>query len=176
MNKIATLCIIFLLTVGENSIAQPWLKSIAPKPNLSFYDIQKAFNNYWKDKEPAEQEEENESDGGYQQFKRWENFMEPRVYPSGNFDPSILFREYTKFKKNSSTSKAAFATPLIASWTQIGPVSVPDHGGGAGRINVVEFDPLNSAIMWVGICKRRFMEIHKWRLYLVFEYRPAPKY
>ena len=42
--------------------------------NANFYDIQKDFYNYWKDKKPGKGQ-------GYNVFKRWEARMLPRVYP-----------------------------------------------------------------------------------------------
>ena len=43
----------------------------------TFYDIKKEFEEYWKDKTPT-------PGSGYNIFKRWAHYMEPRVYPSGN--------------------------------------------------------------------------------------------
>ena len=72
--------------------AQPWLKqsilssasgNTEPAKESNFYDLQKKFNEYWKDKTPSKDEGENRKEGGYQQFKRWEAFMKPRVYPTG---------------------------------------------------------------------------------------------
>lgn len=47
-------------------------------PPLNFYDIKDAFNKKWKGKTPK-------SGMSYKQFKRWEYFMEPRLYPTGEF-------------------------------------------------------------------------------------------
>src|SRR6185295_3569595 len=96
----------FLLPVAAfiisiNGFAQPWMKTPmvsadeqAPDSKPTFYDIQKKFNDYWKDKTPSVNEEENREEGGYQQFKRWEWFMAPRTFPTGKFfDPEILVKE-----------------------------------------------------------------------------------
>src|SRR5262245_57969774 len=65
----------------------------------NFNDIQKIFNDYWKDRTPSEDEQENAAGGNYQQFKRWEWFMKPRTFPTGEFfDPEILFKEYQNQK------------------------------------------------------------------------------
>jgi photosystem II stability/assembly factor-like uncharacterized protein len=37
-----------------------------------------------------------------------------------------------------------------AGWSFLGPNVVPGNGGGAGRINCIEFDPTNSNIIWIG--------------------------
>ena len=55
-------------------------------PNSNFYQTQTAFNNFWEGKTI-------EKGKGWKQFKRWENFIEPRVYPDGNLQPQILFEE-----------------------------------------------------------------------------------
>ena len=31
---------------------------------------------------------------GWKQYKRWENFIEKRVYPDGEIRPEILYEEY----------------------------------------------------------------------------------
>src|SRR6187401_1965548 len=113
------------------SAGQPWLKQTIvsatdkkidqpgqDEPN--FYDIQKKFNEYWKDKTPSYDEGENRKEGGYQQFRRWEAFMEPRVYPSGKFDPEILVREKQKQKMASARLSSVHPSITNANWTYVG--------------------------------------------------------
>ncbi len=65
---------------------QAWLKDMESKKSTAqpdFYEIQSAFIRYWHNKEI-------EKGKGWKQFKRWENFMEPRVYPDGKiYLPSL---------------------------------------------------------------------------------------
>src|SRR6185503_18012480 len=63
--------------VYSNSFSQKW-NEMKNDPNANFYEIQKVFNDYWKDKPASEQTPD------YLEFKRWENFVEPRVFPSGD--------------------------------------------------------------------------------------------
>ncbi|PLX03332.1 MAG: glycosyl hydrolase, partial [Marinilabiliales bacterium] len=134
--------IIFLFT--SELFAQPWM-SLIPKEkadNPGFYEQQKAFNEYWKDKEVTRSK-------GWKQFKRWEAFMEPRVFPDGNFDNTALFREFNKL--NTRTTKGINSS----NWEQLGPVDVPINqlsypSKGIGRLNCVAFHPSNSNIIWVG--------------------------
>ena len=49
------------------------------KKKINFHDVQKSFNDYWKDKDVSATEQENAEEGGWQQFKRWEWFMEQRT-------------------------------------------------------------------------------------------------
>ena len=114
----------------------------------NFHDIQKVFNEYWKDKTPAEEEGESGEDWGYQQFKRWEWFMKPRTYPTGEFfDPEILFNEYQK-QKNVQQRLSIHPVITNANWTSLGPSVVPATNGGIGRINAVRFDPTDPNIVF----------------------------
>jgi photosystem II stability/assembly factor-like uncharacterized protein len=129
-----------LLSVQENATGKP----------ENFYDIQKVFNEFWKDRNPAVEESENGPYGGYQQFKRWEWFMEPRVFPSGEFfDSEILWKEYKKEKQKQQRINIHPAT-TAANWSFVGPDVVPSNGGGAGRINVVRIDPSNPNKIFAG--------------------------
>lgn len=138
---------------AQQYLNQPSLQNRPAGKKATFWDIQKAFNEYWKDKKPSAIEGENAEDGGWQQFKRWEWFAKQRTFPSGNFpNPEILFQEYTK-QKQLSASKKGFS-PNGASWSFIGPHVVPTQQGtaigGAGRINCMAFDPTNANTIWVG--------------------------
>src|SRR3954464_1720252 len=75
--------------------SQDWVKKMQ-NPDVNFYDVQRSFNQYWEREEKKEKfksfftfraktEKENE---GYVMYKRWENYVEPRVYPTG--DRSLL--------------------------------------------------------------------------------------
>ncbi len=139
--------ITMLILLGGYCIsAQPWMYELSKKKSagkINFYDIQKAFEEYWKNKEI-------EKGKGYKPFKRWEYFMEPRVSTSGKLPYSIIREELLKLLNQSVT-----ASVVEANWQFIGPDSVPkdinsDMGGGAGRINCIAFHPVDSNIIWVG--------------------------
>ncbi|HTL81042.1 MAG TPA: hypothetical protein VL651_05030, partial [Bacteroidia bacterium] len=111
----------------------------------TFYDVQRAFNSYWETKTPSSTESENADDDGYQQFKRWEWFAEQRTFPTGVFpSPEILWTQYQDYKSKYASANMNIAT---AGWSFLGPNVVPGNGGGAGRINCIEFDPTNSNII-----------------------------
>ncbi len=140
MKKIKTLLIVLLCLGYTNIYSQAWMKNIENGTNPNFYDIQKSFNNYWKNKQITKSK-------GWKQFKRWESFMEPRVYPSGFFPKNILWKEYQKIKNNEKNT--------VANWSHMGPVNTPTdiNSGtkrGSGRINCIEFHPTNPNIFWVG--------------------------
>ena len=134
---------------AQQYLNQPNLQNRPAEKKVTFWDVQKAFNEYWKDKECGKTEGENAEEGGYEQFKRWEAFMKQRTFPSGNFpSPEILFNEHLKFK-NADGYKQGMNT-AAANWSFIGPGVIPGNGGGSGRLNCIAFDPNNSNIIWIG--------------------------
>ena len=79
MKKI-TFLVVFSIALNT-LFAQDWAQKIHD-PNANFYQIQADFNNYWSGRDNTEKGK------GYKAFKRWENFVERRVYPTG--DLSLL--------------------------------------------------------------------------------------
>jgi hypothetical protein len=80
-----------LLTSGSYSFGQLWVDMMMV-PNANFYDTQAEFNSYWANR-PIEKGK------GYKQFKRWEEFMEPRVFPSGDVKQATRSKAYENFKQ-----------------------------------------------------------------------------
>lgn len=87
----------------------------------------------------------------YIQYKRWEDFVAPRVYPSGNL--SLIGKTYENFKlfravhpKPKKLKNARFGT----TWTFVGPSGAADGGRNAGRMNFIRFDPNNSNTIYAG--------------------------
>jgi hypothetical protein len=104
---------------------RPW-NELMQDHSVNFYDVQRAFNEHWKDREIVKGQ-------GYKQFKRWENFMEPRVYPSGErFAPDAVWNAIKEQK-----GKNMLAKNLPGVWSYFGNTSVPANGGGVGRVNSV---------------------------------------
>ena len=105
-------------------------------PSNNFYQTQNAFNSFWEGKTI-------EKGKGWKQFKRWENFVEQRVYPDGNLQPQILFEERKRL--NSMNTNFRMMPPNV--WTQVGPDNVPLEGSGRkrgiGRLNSIVFHPTN---------------------------------
>lgn len=88
-------------------------------------------------------------DGLMQQFRRWEYMMRSRTLPGGIIpDGSHQWNEWHKYQATHSDQfKTAVALPA---WKQVGNSLVPSNGGGAGRVNVVRFDPVNTNIIYAG--------------------------
>ena len=133
--------ILFLLLIPFFLSSQDWVDGMEDA-NQNFYTTQQLFNDYWENRTI-------EKGKGWKQFKRWENFIEPRVFPSGELRPEILFEELEKLQRNR-----ARMMPSSNNWTQVGPNNVPLQGNGEkrgiGRVNTIAFDPLDPNIMYVG--------------------------
>ncbi|MCX6274299.1 MAG: T9SS type A sorting domain-containing protein [Bacteroidetes bacterium] len=148
------------LTLFFAASAQPYmnpniLSTAGHKTTLG--DVSKSFDQYWDSRDPDMlNEQENAEEGGYQQFKRAEAFMKQRTFPSGNFfNPEVLYKEYLNYKpKFEAANSGRFGNGhnniSTANWTFIGPAQVPGGGGGAGRINCLTIDPVNSNTLWIG--------------------------
>ncbi len=126
--------------ITYSSFSQVWVEMMKD-PNANFYDIQAEFQDYWAGKTIQKGK-------GYKAFKRWENYMAPRVYPSGNITmPSQTYKNYKQWEDDLAA--AGIPKSTNGSWQIIGPIGKPS-GGGAGRLNFIRFDPTNSNTIWVG--------------------------
>lgn len=139
--------ILFLcLLIPVQVASQAWMKEIEDSRKSDgkehdFPTIQRAFEKYW-DNKPVEKGK------GWKQFRRWENFMEPRVYPHGYLPIVDISSESEKQSLKSSGYD-------FSDWESFGPFDVPRKAGsnkksGVGRINCIAFHPSNNDIMWAG--------------------------
>jgi len=137
------------LSIPFLSSSQPWMKAeYFPDKVISqnFYDIQKAFNNYWETLE-----DQSARGTGLKQFKRWETKWEADVFPTGVIPSAdYYYKEKQRFIKENppSNNKGIYDwIPLgIKTWTN----GTSGYNPGNGRVNVVEVDPNNSNIIYVG--------------------------
>ncbi len=135
--------LLFILCFSVNLLyAQDYIEQMED-PDANFYDIQKSFNKYWLGKKI-------ERGNGWKQFKRWEYFMESRVYPTGRLpEPDFVSREYKKYLKQypKSTHKKS-----NADWTPKGPGSwnTTSYNPGLGRVNCVTVAPNDANIICIG--------------------------
>ncbi|MDO7171716.1 T9SS type A sorting domain-containing protein [Mariniflexile sp. AS56] len=152
MRKLYTLVLtVFfsILSFGQND--KSWAKMGTSK-NETFYDVQAKFNKFWKAKTPGKGQ-------GYKIFKRWENQIADKIYPSGNMSlPSFTYPNFIEWQKNynnelaknaNSKMKASLAT---SNWVSLNQNSIASgYDSGSGRLNFVTFDPINPATtMYVG--------------------------
>src|SRR5262245_11321100 len=119
MRKHAFLMAIFLTCFALNSIAQDWAEKMQ-NPNANFYEVKADFEQYWLTRDRTEKAK------GYKAFKRWENFVERRVYPSG--DLSLLSQNQKNYEDFLAQEKAKNPGKVIgggnnmiasATWTAI---------------------------------------------------------
>jgi photosystem II stability/assembly factor-like uncharacterized protein len=133
------LVLIFGLSV-LSAQAQNW-DELLTDPDANFYDIQAKFNTYWEGKDFTEKGK------GWKPFKRWEWFVEQRVYPSGDMrQMDVAMAAYLEQWLASPNTRSSEDQ---ATWTFMGPSDIP-VGGGAGRCNFLRFDPQDPNILWTG--------------------------
>lgn len=107
-------------------------------PNVNFFEVQADFEKAWEGKDVTIKEVIKGQ--GFKPFKRWEWFMEPRTFPTGErFSPSASVEAYLEHKDAESIVGGGGGV-----WSYFGNTSVPS-GGGAGRVNMVRVDPNNSS-------------------------------
>ncbi|MCG9794031.1 T9SS type A sorting domain-containing protein [Flavobacterium algicola] len=138
-----------VLAFGQGSGTAKWSK-MGENKSVTFKQVQTDFNKYWSKRKPQKGQ-------GYKIYKRWENQIEPRVYPSGNM--SLLSSNYVNFmewqntvgtKQIAAKNKISLKTAL-SGWTSLNGNSVPaGYDSGSGRLSFVTFDPIASQTMYVG--------------------------
>lgn len=145
--KKSLLPIFILIFLASTIKSQKWTEMMQ-NPNANFYDIVKEFDEYWKNK-PYERGQ------GYKAFKRWQWFMEPRVYPSGDLklaSRSYALEKYNEYLQENAQFKAmasAAISATTANWTPIGPFGSPT-GGDAGRLQCIALKPGDPNTIYVG--------------------------
>jgi len=131
------------LTKAEYSEYPHWVDMMKDL-SVNFYDVQEAFTTYFKERPKGK-------GTGWKQFKRWEWFMEQRLYPSGNrLNHTQLWNEmmtfYEKYPIDTYKSKSE--------WEPLGPFTSEDVTGhwnpGIGRINVIALDPFDDNTIYIG--------------------------
>ncbi len=137
--------------------AQPWMKNVPQEKiaagNYNFYDVQKAFNDYWADYNIVDGKFQDQNGEwvkayGWKLFKRWEYNMQNRIDENGMPRMDIFWNEYKKINQTKGKD-ARF------NWTSLGPHVVPNSPStgrlrGVGRINCLTFHPTDEGTFWIG--------------------------
>ncbi|MDP1623640.1 MAG: choice-of-anchor J domain-containing protein [Bacteroidales bacterium] len=156
MKKITIFLSLLLFIVFTNYMAaQPWTDNLPQeklqKGNLTFYEIQKAFNDYWTPLNVNNGYYKNDKGEetkafGWKQFKRWEWHMEKRIVKeTGEFPKTSAGEEFAKYlSENPETDSPA------GNWTSLGPTSSPGGYAGLGRLNCVGFISGDNNTLYVG--------------------------
>lgn len=130
---------LFIL-ISSITYSQRWLE-ILESENGNFYDVQNAFYDDWE-------EGMDKRAYGYKHFKRIENYLQPRVYPTG---------EIKSFQKLAVQQNKSFTTTnrsnRSANWTSIGPKNWTNYNAGYnpgnGRVNSLVVHPTNSQVKYI---------------------------
>ncbi|MAW20972.1 MAG: hypothetical protein CMD16_01080 [Flavobacteriales bacterium] len=134
--------VVLLIIIPVFTVAQNWIDKMQ-NPTINFYDTQEDFKDFWENKAI-------EKGKGWKQFKRWENFIKPRVFPNGIQYPDILMKEYNNLV--SANNSFLMSPPNV--WTQVGPDDVPLESSGRkrgiGRVNTMAFHPTDVDKIYVG--------------------------
>jgi len=144
----------------------PYYIEMMHNDTVNFYDVQKAFYKYYAKHrriktENANSEEtevvgEEENDGGYSLYKRWEYFMRRHINPDGSRIPTgNTFIEFNKYKAASAAkmglNKQGITGTDSGDWVSIGPKSSPLNSVmSMGRINAIAFSPIKKGIIYAG--------------------------
>jgi hypothetical protein len=131
-----------VLVTGTVSLtAQPWMEELPDAAQNDFYAVQRAFREYWKDRD------ETARGKGWKAFKRWEWFWEQRVAPGGRLpSPMQLLEE----SRAAAARRSAEGALDAGSWTSLGPSQSGGGYAGLGRVNCVRVSPLNAQTVWAG--------------------------
>ncbi len=147
------LLIVFLFAVYA-SYAQVWLNNLPKNKSskeLSFYDYQKAFYDYWNPFNVKRgyyyENGKKIKAAGWKQFKRWEWNMEGQIDKQTGKLPTksaqFIYDEYIKNHRQ-------FKNTTAANWVLLGTNSSDGGYAGIGRINCIAFHPADNNIYWVG--------------------------
>jgi len=74
-------CLVCLLCFSSSLYSQDWV-DLMRSPGVDFREAQRSFERDWENRDY-------EKGNGYKQFKRWENFIVPRMDEEGRYDPEI---------------------------------------------------------------------------------------
>ncbi len=155
----------WLVAMLGTGSAQEWVK--LREEGANFYDIQRSFYKAQAQslqkgalKKEADEEgfEDENKEGGYTEFKRWEYDMLPRVYPSGILpEPDQEARAFQEYLQRHGALMKGAATMAIpaANWTSLGPTSWvrannSSEAPGLGRVIAIAFHPADPDTIFVG--------------------------
>lgn len=153
MKKINSLLLMILF--AGTLTAQNWTVNLpqgkAESGDLTFYEIQKAFNDYW---EPYKVEEngyytengEKKKAVGWKQFRRWEYYWADRIVKeTGQFPKTSTPEEMEKLKMTNPNPKS-----VSGNWTSLGPSTTSGGYAGLGRVNSIGFVSGDNNTIYVG--------------------------
>ncbi len=152
MKKYTLILVVISLLFSFNLSAQDW-RTMMTDAKYNVHDVQKAFykwyatqpkNNKAKSTTAKPGDDEEETNGAYTLFKRWEWFYAQRTFPSGNRpNAALLEKEYNNYLADLNNKKSTKRTEATSSWNYIGSIG-DSNLAGVGRVNHVRFMPGNT--------------------------------
>lgn len=147
-----TILSLLIVTFTLQAFTQSWKDNLPAEKvkseNLTLYDYQKAFDEFWQDKNVIDGYYVNDKGiktkaPGWKQFKRKEWFYDMRVNLETGRIPDEAYKSYP-FKNRSNTKS------FEGSWTNLGTNSSAGGYAGIGRLNCIAFHPSDNNTFWVG--------------------------
>jgi photosystem II stability/assembly factor-like uncharacterized protein len=172
MMRLLSLLTLVVIALTRPCTAQEWLSRLPQKPveELSFNDFKTAFETYYRarptaaaaaservtpafaftDEEAGPKKDLEE----YKQFKRWEWFTEPRVFPTGRWDNQKVIAAFERVPDTDASlfNKLDMAPHEIARgpvWSPLGP-SDAIGGTNLGRVNAIAINPGDPTQIYIG--------------------------
>jgi photosystem II stability/assembly factor-like uncharacterized protein len=170
MMRQLTLLTLVVIALTRPCTAQEWLSRLPQRPveELSFYDFKTAFETYYRERPVAAANERvtpaftfTDAEAGakkaleeHKQFKRWEWFTEPRVYPTGRWDNQKVIAAFERVPETDATlfnqlDMAPHEIALLPVWSPLGP-SDAIGGTNLGRVNAIAINPGNANMIYIG--------------------------
>jgi len=135
--------------------AQPWIANLPQgklqSGELTFYEIQKAFNDYWDPLKVENGYYKNDKGEevkalGWKQFKRWEWYWDNRIVKeTGQFPKTSASEELEKYLLENPQPQSP-----AGNWTSLGPTNSAGGYAGLGRINCAGFVSGDNNTIYVG--------------------------
>jgi PKD repeat protein len=140
MKKALVFLAMAIILTSNFANAQKWVQ-LMNDPNSNFYEVQKEFNAYWKDKKIVK-------GAGYKQFKRWEYLMQSRVDANGKIPAAGYAQQQMSIFQAKQIQNKSYAA--VAQWVPVGPNSAVDLADGVGRVECFALDASAPSTYWAG--------------------------
>ena len=149
------MAILSSIVFADDLAAQQWQNNLPREKlqngSLTFYEIQKAFDDYWtpynvKNGYYHNSNGEEIKAQGWKQFRRWEYYWGDRIVKeTGEFPKTSASEEFAKYLKENPEQDSP-----VGNWTSLGPTNSAGGYAGLGRINCVGFVAGDNNTIYVG--------------------------
>lgn len=137
------------ITHAQNSNQAVLVSSTNANKELTFYEIQKEFYDYWDSKNVKHgyytEDNVEKKAYGWKQFKRWEWFWNNRIDPTTGKFPNVSASDFYTERSSASQTKSS-----TGNWTSLGPTTTSGGYAGLGRLNCIGFRENDVNTFYVG--------------------------